>query len=323
MKSLVIGATSLSGQFMTKYLDSIGEEYIGTGLASEIDNSNFGNNLIPLDLLDYDNLKSIISELEPDYIFNFVAQSSVSQSWIDPYRTVDLNIVATINLFESIRAMNKKPVVLIIGAGEEYGRLPFDKMPINEIETINPNNIYAVTRACQTMISRIYHQAYGLRIIVARTFNIIGPGQSTDFVISDLCKQAILMEIGKQDKVLDIGNVNVKRDFTDIRDLVKAFWLLVNYGKFGEIYNVGSGNAISILDVLKEIKNKVAFGFDINVQENRLRKNDVPILVGDISKIVDDTKWKPSISIEESINDMLQYWRNLLNQYGNKNIGDA
>ena len=311
MKSLIIGIRSLSGIYMAQYLRSRGYAVVGTRLPGEGDRQDEANVEV-LNLLDFDSIVTVIEKHRPEYIFNFGIQSSVDYAWKHPGETVEINVNGTLNLFEAIRKTNMNPVVILVGAGEEYGRVDFRNLPAHEDIALAPGNIYAATMACQSMMAQIYHKAYGLQLVVARTFNIIGPGQSEHFAISNFCKQAVHMELGLAEPVFKIGNPNIRRDFTDIRDVVRAYWMLAQKGTAGEIYNVGSGNAVSIHQVLDCIRKQLPFSTKLVVERERIRPVDTPMIVGNIEKLQRDVNWSAEISLEQTVCDMLYHWRKKL-----------
>lgn len=310
MRSLIIGATSFSGRYMCEFLQSKGEEFVGTALSlrEELADKTAGR-LTEMDLLDLPTLVQVLKEVQPAYIFNFAAQSSVELAWKNPGMTVEVNVNGALNLFQAIRQAQIDPTVILIGAGEEYGRVDFQQLPTSEAQRLAPGNIYAATKACQTMMAQIYHKAYGLKLIVARTFNIIGPGQSDHFAVSNFCHQAALIEKGAVEPVLHVGNMNIERDFTDIRDVVRAYWMLAEKGVPGEVYNVGRGEAMAIRTVVEQIQKQLGARFSLQVDRDRMRPVDTPKIQSSIQKIRDDVGWEPEISMEKTVQDMLNYWR--------------
>lgn len=314
MRSLVIGANSLSGRHMCAYLQEIGQEVVGTTLSGEDVTTGCGVRFEMMDLLNQESIKRVLDQYLPDYIFNFAEQSSVGYAWENPGMTVEVNINGALGLFEAVRLMDKQPVVVLIGAGEEYGRVDFGRMPILETENPKPINVYAATKTCQTMLAKIYHKAYGMNLLVARTFNIIGPGQSDRFAVSNFCRQAVMIEQGLIPPVLHVGNPNIQRDFTDIRDLVRAYWLLAGHGTPGEVYNVGQGHAVDIRTILQKLQNLLPVNVQICVDKDRMRPADIPKIEGEISKLQKDTGWHAKITLEQSVQDMMQYWRDNLKQ---------
>jgi GDP-4-dehydro-6-deoxy-D-mannose reductase len=199
--------------------------------------------------------------------------------------------------------------VLLIGSGEEYGAVKPEFIPINESVPLAPGNIYAATKSAMDMFGEIYYKAYGLQIIRVRAFNHIGPGQSSQFVVSDFCKQVAMIEAGKTDPVLYVGNLSAKRDFTDVRDVVKAYALLCEKGETGQVYNIGTGNAVSIQSILDTILDFSSSQISVKIDKNKFRPVDVPIIEPDISKLVQTTNWSPKFDIKDTILSTLGYWR--------------
>lgn len=307
IKALVIGATGFVGSYLIEEIkNSLLCNVIATNLEREM---IYQNNIIlkKLDILDYNSVFSLINENKPEYIFHLAAQSSVSLAWKKPELTADININGSLNILEAVKNINYNPKILMIGSGEEYGYI--EKVPITEETPLKPGNIYAVTKACQNMISRVYCKAYDMKVIMVRSFNHIGPNQSSTFVISDFCKQVAEIEKGVKSPILKVGNLNAKRDFLDVRDVVRAYTKLIQFGKSGETYNVGRGQAVKISEVLNIILKNSNKEINVEIDKNKLRPLDVPIIEPSIGKIYRATGWKPEIPLEESIKDILTYWR--------------
>lgn len=312
MKALIIGAAGFVGPYLVAAINKyIHCEVTVTKLPNEkVDIQNA--KILDMNILDSDQIMSVLRDEKPDYIFHLAAQSSVALSWKNPALTVEVNIKGALNLLDAIRGMNEYPRTLIIGSGEEYGQIKEGMIPISEGESLNPGNVYAVTKAVQNMMSTIYAQAYGLPLVMTRSFNHMGPGQSTQFVVSDFCNQVVKIEKGLQDPVIRVGNLTAKRDFTDVRDVVRAYTLLIRYGKAGETYNVGSGHAVTIESILKLILSKTQTKIDVIVDPEKLRPVDVPIIESSTSKIYKDTGWKAEIPLEKTLEDTLNYWRDIV-----------
>lgn len=309
MKALVIGGGGFVGPYLVKHLtNDLGYEVTVTKTVKEtlvMDNAVVKN----LDILDIDQIKVLLEEEKADYLFHLAAQSSVAYSWKNPTLTVDVNIKGCINLLEAIRQVDKKPRVLLIGSGEEYGHIKKDECPIIEDNVIRPGNIYAATKSCQNMLGKIYSDAYNLDIMMVRAFNHIGPNQTPMFVVADFCKQVADIEKGIQEPVINVGNLSAKRDFTDVRDVVKAYAKLVAGGKRGETYNVGTGHAVAIEDILKAIIAMSDKNIEVKVDQAKLRPVDVPIIEPDISKIKKEVGWLPVIPLEQTLKETLEHWR--------------
>lgn len=309
MKALVIGGGGFVGPYLVRHLtDDLGYEVTVTKTVKEtltMDNATVRN----LDILDMEQIRTLLEEEKADYLFHLAAQSSVAYSWKNPTLTVDVNIKGCINLLEAIRLVDKKPRVLLIGSGEEYGHIKKDECPIIEDNVVRPGNIYAATKSCQNMLGRIYSDAYNLDIMMVRAFNHIGPNQTPMFVVADFCKQVADIEKGKQEPVINVGNLSAKRDFTDVRDVVKAYAKLVAGGKRGETYNVGTGHAIAIQDILNKIIAMSDKDIEVKVDPAKLRPVDVPIIEPDISKIKKEVGWEPLIPLEQTLRETLEHWR--------------
>ncbi len=312
MKAMIIGAAGFVGPYLAEAIkNNMFCDVVVTKLRNEslqIPNTKEIN----LNILNEKEIDEVLDAERPDYIFHLAAQSSVALSWKNPKLTVNVNIVGAINLLNAIRKLDYNPRVLIVGSGEEYGRVTESDIPIDENTILNPSNVYAVTKSCQNMMATIYAEAYGLQLIMTRSFNHIGPKQVSQFVVADFCSQVVKIEKGLQQPIIRVGNLSAKRDFTDVRDVVKAYTRLIQYGNPRETYNVGSGHALPIQEILNIILSKTDVKIKIEVDSEKLRPVDVPIIEADISKIFNDTGWKPEISFEQTIEDTLQYWRQTL-----------
>ena len=308
-KVLIIGAAGFVGNYL---IDHIQKENIWSIFVTKLPTENITNKNISihdLDLLDKENLKNLLIKLKPDYIFHLAAQSSVSLSWKNPNLTVDININGTINLLESVKELNYSPRLLLIGSGEEYGHVKIEEVPIIEENPLRPGNIYAATKACQNMLGKIYSNAYDMDIMSVRAFNHIGPKQSPLFVVADFCKQVAEIEKELKEPVIRAGNLKAKRDFTDVRDVVRAYTLLMKKGKKGETYNVGSGKAFEIEEILKVILKLSTVEINVEIDKDRLRPDDIPIIEADINKIQKGVGWKKEIDLEVTLKETLEFWR--------------
>lgn len=315
-KAVIIGAAGFVGNYLIQNLrEECGMEVFATKLSHEkMDKSDI--KVYNLDILDKEAIVSLLFELRPDYIFHLAAQSSVGLAWKNPCLTIDVNIKGSINVMDAIRELYYSPRTLLIGSGEEYGHIKLGEIPIRETNMIRPGNIYAATKVCQNMIGSIYAQAYDMELMMVRAFNHIGPTQAPMFVVADFCKQVAEIEQGIKQPVMYVGNLEAKRDFTDVRDVVRAYALLVQKGIAGETYNVGSGHAIAIKDILDKIISLSQCDINVKIDENKLRPVDVPIIEADISKIKTLTGWEPRISLEQTIKETLDYWRERISREG-------
>lgn len=311
MKALIIGGGGFVGPYLVRELvDNQGMEVDVTKTEKEnlsLDNVGVYN----LDILDINQITELLGKLRPDYIFHLAAQSSVAYSWKNPGLTIDVNIKGCANLLDAVRQLDYKPRVLLIGSGEEYGHIRTKECPIVEDNVLRPGNIYAATKSCQNMMGRIYSDAYDLDIMMVRAFNHIGPNQTPMFVVADFCKQVADIEKGLTEPVIYVGNLSAKRDFTDVRDVVRAYAMLVKGGVKGETYNVGTGHAIAIQEILDMIVSQSSVDIKVEVDKNKLRPVDVPIIEPDITKIKNTVGWVPEIKLETTLKETLEYWRGI------------
>lgn len=313
MKALIIGGAGFVGGYLIDHLQQRCKWSIAvTKLQNEeIDREN--TEVLDLNILNRNEICELLQKVRPDYIFHLAAQSSVAVSWKNPALTIDVNIKGAINVLDAVRTLDYKPRILLIGSGEEYGHVKNDEMPVNEYNRLGPGNIYAVTKVAQNMIGKIYADAYDMDIIMARAFNHIGPNQSPQFVVADFCKQVAEIEAGKREPVIHVGNLSAVRDFTDVRDVVGAYAVLVQQGRAGETYNIGGGKVIAIKDILNMILSLSCRKIAVQVEESRMRPVDVSIIEADTSKIRNEIGWEPKIRLEQTIEETLNYWRQYKN----------
>ena len=313
MKALIIGAAGFVGSYLIQHLtNTYNWEIHATKLEHEslVSDSAVVHNL---DIMNLAEIDTLLKDVKPDYIFHLAAQSSVALSWKNPSLTVDINIKGTLNLLDGIRSIEGyHPNVLLIGSGEEYGYIVPDETPVHEDVPARPGNIYAATKACQNMLGSIYSRAYKMNLIMVRAFNHIGPNQAPLFVASDFCKQVAEIETGLKEPVLHVGNLSALRDFTDVRDVVRAYGLLIQHGKPGETYNIGSGHAIPIQSLLDMILSLSTTPIKVELDPARLRPSDIPVIEADIHKLQDTITWQPEIKLEQTLLETLNYWRNNL-----------
>lgn len=307
-KSLIIGGAGFVGGHLADALLAHGEDVAATKLENE-EISDARVKKINLQILDADAVKRTIDEELPDRIYHLAAISSVAFSWKNPHAAVDVNIKGALNLLEAVRSIGGNIRVLMIGSGEEYGAVRPELLPINEECGLNPGNVYAVTKICQNMISALYAKAYGLDVMMVRAFNHCGPGQLPAFAISDFAKQIAEAEAGRREPVIYVGNLSARRDFTDVRDVVRAYIMLMEKGARGNTYNVGSGRARSIEEMLNRLISMAKCGIEVKTDEARFRPVDVPVIEADISKLKSATGWRPEIPVDKTLADTLEYWR--------------
>lgn len=305
MKALITGGLGFVGRYLYESLLKKNNEVF----IIEKSNVNLESNCYCADILNKLEVKKILSDIKPDYIYHLAGQSSVAKSWECPQKTIEINTIGTINILDCIRELGLNCKILIIGSSEEYGFKESSNVYINESTYTNPQNPYAVSKLAQTNLSLIYSKAYNLNIVIARPFNHIGPRQNDSFVVSNFAKQIADIEYNNKKPIIYVGNLSAKRDFTDVRDIVEAYISLIEYGKYGNIYNIGSGKSFSIqyiLDTLISYSNKKIV---VEIDSTRFRAIDVDDIICDINKIKTEIGWSPNISIEKSLLSVLDYWR--------------
>ncbi len=312
-KAFIIGAAGFVGSYLAKELrENHGMEVHVSKLPGEQLKIAYAH-VHDLNILQKQEIVSLLYEIRPDYIFHLAAQSSVGVAWKNPGLTADVNVKGCIYVLDAVRELFYKPKVLLVGSGEEYGRIRLEEVPVTEENHLRPGNIYAATKACQNMIGSIYAQAYDMDVLMVRAFNHIGPGQAPIFVVSDFCRQVAQIEAGMQKPVMYVGNLAAKRDFTDVRDVVRAYALLIRHGKAGETYNVGSGYAYAIREVLDLILSLSAAKIQIKTDPNKIRPVDVPVVEADISKLRQAAGWSPQIPLVQTLQETLEDWRAKIN----------
>lgn len=313
--ALITGITGFVGSHLTELLLKEGYEVVGTTRPrSPIDNVEHlldRVKIVDAELLDPHSMDSLLKETKPSYIFHLAAQSFVKSSWNSPATTMEINVIGSVHLFEAIRRMGGDPVIQIAGSSEEYGLVHENEIPVKEENPLRPLSPYAVSKVAMDYLGYQYHKSYNMRVIRTRGFNHTGPRQGDVFASSNFAKQIALSEKGKQEPVIKVGTLETSRDFTDVRDIVRAYWLAVEKCEPGEIYNIASGKAWKISQVLDMLLSMSKMKGKIKIQEDpeRMRPSDVPILLGDATKFRKKTGWKPEIPFEKTLEDLLNYWR--------------
>lgn len=313
MKALITGITGFVGSHLAEYLLSKGYEVYGTrrwrSRMENIEHILDKIKLVEADLNDAHSIENAIKQIKPDYIFHLAGQSFVPTSWHAPQETVKTNVIGTLNLLEAVRKYSSESKIQIAGSSEEYGLVHENETPIKETNELRPLSPYGVSKVGEDRISYQYAQSYGLKIIVTRAFNHTGPRRGEVFVCSDFAKQIVQIERGLKEPVIHVGNLEAKRDFSDVRDVVKAYEVVLQKGDFGDVYNICSGKAYSIKYVLDTLLTMTDAKIEIKQDPDKMRPSDVPILLGDCTKFKNKTGWEPTIPFEQTLKDTLNYWR--------------
>jgi GDP-4-dehydro-6-deoxy-D-mannose reductase len=315
MNVLITGITGFAGSHLAEYILAHHPGVQVHGIIrwrSRMDNvaSILGKvELHEADLKDMVSLKKVLAASRPERIFHLAAQSFVPTSWRLPAETFMINSVGQINLFESILDLKLDPRIQIAGSSEEYGMVHPDEVPMKETNPLRPLSPYAVSKVAQDLLGYQYFKSYGLKVIRTRGFNHTGPRRGDVFVTSNFSKQVAEIEKGKREPVIHVGNLDAMRDFTDVRDMVRAYWLAAEKGEPGDVYNLGTGTAISMHQLLEMLSSLSRTKFRVQVDPDRLRPSDVQILQADASKFRALTGWAPTIPFEKTLSDLLDYWR--------------
>jgi len=261
------------------------------------------------DIRDLTSVRRIIAAVRPNKIFHLAAQSYVPTSWHAPAECLTTNVLGNLNLLEAVREAGIDPWIQIAGSSEEYGLAYEHELPITEENPLRPLSPYGVSKVAQDLLSFQYFQSYGLKVVRTRGFNHTGPRRGDVFVSSSFARQLALIERGRQEPVLTVGNLDAKRDFTDVRDMVRAYWLALDRCDPGEVYNICSGRAYSIRELLDLLLGMTTVKVDVKQDPSRMRPSDVPLLLGDSSKFRAKTDWEPQVPFEQTLADILDYWR--------------
>ncbi|MBC8163044.1 MAG: GDP-mannose 4,6-dehydratase [Roseiflexaceae bacterium] len=265
--------------------------------------------LVIADLEHPSELDDVLRHAQPDVIFHLAAQSNVPRSFADPQQTLQTNINGQINLFQSVLRLKQNPLIVIAGSQEIYGQVRPEDLPIDEATPLRPVNPYAVSKATQDLLAFQFHISHHLRTIRLRPFNHIGPRQSDAFVAAAFAAQVAKIERGEQEPVMRVGNLAAERDFTDVRDMVRAYVLAATHGQVGTAYNIGSERTVSIRWILDTLLGLSACEIQVETDPARMRPADVPRVVSNCSLFRDHTGWRPQIPLEQTLRDILDDWR--------------
>ena len=261
------------------------------------------------DLRDATSTYDTVAKVKPDWIFHLAAQSFVPTSWVAPTESLTTNVLAQVNLFEAVRRIGLKCRIQLACSSEEYGMVLPDETPIRETNPLRPLSPYAVSKVAQDLLGYQYWMSWKVDSVRTRGFNHEGPRRGPVFVASDFAKQIADIERGSRPPVLNVGNLEAKRDFTDVRDMVRGYVLALEKGEPGEVYNLCRGRCWTIRETLDMLLALTKVKIEVKQDPARLRPSDVPILLGDNSKFVAATGWQPTIPFEQTLRDMLEYWR--------------
>jgi GDP-4-dehydro-6-deoxy-D-mannose reductase len=268
-----------------------------------------GIDVVQADLHDGTSVRQALERVRPDRIVHLAAQSSPQRSWEDPAGTLQTNLLGLLHLLEGARSLSLEPRLLVVGSAEEYGLVRPEETPLGEDHPLRPVSPYAVSKVAQGFLALQYALSLGMPIVRTRTFHHTGPRRGEQFAESSFARQLAEIEAGRRAPRLDVGNLDAVRDFTDVRDVVRAYWALLECGQPGEVYNVCSGRGVRLADLLEELVRQSGQEVEIRVDPARLRPADVPVLVGNPARLRAATGWEPRTPLSQTLRDLLDHWR--------------
>jgi GDP-4-dehydro-6-deoxy-D-mannose reductase len=312
LKALITGISGFVGSHLAEHLlETTDWEVAGTvfGPYGNIADLCGQLELYPAELSRLNVMTFILEQAQPDVIFHLAAQPLVSASHSDPWGTLEINIHMQLNVLEGVARIKPDCRVLVVGSGEEYGLVAPEELPIDEDTPLRPMSAYAISKVAQDLLGLQYHLTHNLHVIRVRPFNHIGPRQRIGFVAPDFASQIAAAELGLQAPVIEVGSLDTRRDFSDVRDVVRAYALLIDKGEAGEVYNVGSGESHTVQEVLDTLLAMSQVSIEVRQDPQRMRPSDVPESICDPTRICEQIGWRTTIPLEDSLQDILAYWR--------------
>lgn len=311
MRVLITGVSGFVGGHMVDLLRAEAPQAEIVGLDSRPGNRAraLGIEIVKADLQDPVSVRQALEQVRPDRLVHLAAQSSPQRSWEDPAGTLKTNLLGLLHLLEAARTLSLEPRLLVVGSAEEYGLVQPHEMPLREEAPLRPTSPYAVSKVAQGFLALQYALSLGLPIVRTRTFHHTGPRRGEQFAESSFARQLAEIEAGRRPPWVEVGNLDAVRDFTDVRDVVRAYWALLDRGAPGEVYNVCSGRGVKMTDLLEELVALSGLEVEIRVDPSRLRPLDVPVVVGDPSRLRAATGWHASIPLSRTLRDLLDHWR--------------
>ena len=311
MRVLITGVTGFVGHYLAEHIADVASEAEVWGLVSDAEPGEAPPTVTEVsgDLTDFPSLVAAVENARPEIVFHLASSSSVSSSWERPGRVLEVNAVGTVNFLEALRMLEEARRVVVSSSAEIYGPVPADRQPILEDFPLQPISPYAVSKASLDLIAAQYYRGFGLPTVRLRLFPHTGPRRSAQFVASSFARQIARIERGLNPPRLAAGNLDAIRDFCDVRDVVRAYWLAATDGRTGQAYNVCSGRGVSIREMLDLLLSRSEAEIEVEVDPDRLRPADIPMLVGDGSLFASMTGWRPEIPLEQTLEDLLEWWR--------------
>jgi GDP-4-dehydro-6-deoxy-D-mannose reductase len=318
-KALITGITGFAGGHLAAHLLARGDvEVCGVAHAMGYGVEHLGRPVpvVIADLRDERVVEEVMREAEPDHIYHLAAQAYVPASWRAPWETFENNVRPELNMLELMVREGMEARLLVVASNEVYGAVTADRLPVDEGAALEPVNPYGVSKVVQDLLARQYYLSHGVDVIRARAFNHVGPRQSPAFVAANFARQIAEAEAGLREGVVRVGNLEAERDFTDVEDVVRAYALLMERGRSGEAYNIGSGRPRRVGSLLESLLKLSEVQVRVEVDAGRMRPSDTPVMYADIGKLREDTGWEPRVAFEESLCRVLGYWREEVGKAG-------
>jgi len=315
LRSLITGVGGFAGSHLADYLLAEGDAAQVWGCDLSAERRSYLSprvQLMAADLRDPEAARRAIEAAQPERLYHLAGQAFVGDSWAHPWETIETNLRSQVNLLEAVLACGLRPRILVVGSAEEYGRATVASDPIGEDRPLRPDSPYSLSKVAQDLLGLQYFLSYELPVIRVRPFNHIGPRQNRKFVAPAFASQIAAIEAGTQPPVMKVGNLEARRDFTDVRDTVRAYALLLEHGQAGEVYNIGSSESRRIGDLLDILLSLARVAIRVEMDTGRLRPNDLPDLVCDASRLRAATGWQPRYALEQTLRDLLDYERSQL-----------
>lgn len=303
MKALVTGSLGFVGRYLRTELENNGYEVTGLDVLS-------GEKTVQADLLNAGEILAVMQETQPDVVIHLAGQANVAQSWKIPAKTMEINVIAAINLMEAVRQTVPQAKVVLVGSSDEYGVLGEKGIDVTEETALHPQTPYAVSKMAQENMAQVYARTYGMNVCMTRSFNHGGAGQREGFMIPDFAAGIVRVEKG-QATYLRVGNLDSRRDFTHVKDVVRAYRLIAEKGHSGEIYNVGSGRTYSAREILGALCQKAICPIPVEQDPNKMRPSDTPVICCNHDKLTAHTAWEPQYTMQDILTDTLNYYREL------------